>query len=286
MSGNLPVAYSILREGLTLDIALVESDRLLLHEETIPSSLSRLKDRIRRDGVLKSPVIVDRDTLVILDGMHRVKALRELECRYTCACLVDYTNSEIKLERWCRAIDQPLRLCDLDSQLEKIGVTVSDEEVGSTSGEITLLLDDGTYRVKTPKKGIRSSLEVVVELEFWLVSEGYKVTHETERDVSEKYSRGNVGAVIYPPMIEKSQVIDVARSGQVLAFKSTRHVIPARPIGVNVPLSLLQDPELSASEVNRILSKNLYSKRLRRIPPGTLIGDRRYEEEMYVFEEG
>lgn len=268
-----------------MEIALVESDRLLLHEETIPSSLSMLKDRIKRDGVLKTPVIVDRDSLVILDGMHRVKALRELGCRYTCACLVDYADPEIKLDRWCRTVDQSLKLVGLNSQLKELGITISEEDIGSASNEIILLLREGTYRATAPEKGIRASLEAVVELEFWLVSKGYVVTHETDRDANEKFSQGNIGAVIYPPIIEKNQVLDVARSGQVLAYKSTRHVIPARPIGVNVSLSLLQDPELNVSEVNSMLSESLHSKRLRRIPPGTLIGNRRYEEELYVFED-
>lgn len=66
-----PVAYTIDHEGLRLDIALAPTDRLHIHEETIPERVSSLGDRIMRDGVQSAPIIVDRGTYVVLDGMHR-----------------------------------------------------------------------------------------------------------------------------------------------------------------------------------------------------------------------
>ena len=65
-----PVAYTIDHEGLRLDIALAPTDRLHIHEETIPERIRSLGDRIMRDGVQSAPIIVDRGTYVVLDGMH------------------------------------------------------------------------------------------------------------------------------------------------------------------------------------------------------------------------
>lgn len=66
-----PIAYTIDHESLRRDIALAPTDRLRIHEETIPERIRSLGDRIIRDGVQSAPIIVDRGTYVVLDGMHR-----------------------------------------------------------------------------------------------------------------------------------------------------------------------------------------------------------------------
>ncbi|MEE8571536.1 MAG: ParB N-terminal domain-containing protein [Candidatus Bathyarchaeia archaeon] len=284
MSDSQPIAYSIERNGLTLDIALVESDKLLLHEEIIPDSLAELKNRIINDKVLRAPIIADKDTLVILDGMHRVTALRDLGCRFICVCLIDYMNPEIKLDRWCRAIDRATTFTDVSDILAEKGITLERAPQGQSLDEIILHLPEGKYAVSTSKKNIKNMLNTVVTIELFLESKGYTVTHEIEEDAKQMMKRGAVGAFFCPPLLEKRQVIEVATRGEVFAFKSTRHVIPARPVGVNVPLKFLKNDKLDVFEANCILSESLEGKRLRRIQPGGYYGTRRYEEELYVFE--
>jgi hypothetical protein len=41
-----PIAYTIDHEGLRLDIALAPTDRLRIHEETIPERIRSLGDRM------------------------------------------------------------------------------------------------------------------------------------------------------------------------------------------------------------------------------------------------
>lgn len=94
-----PVAYTIDHEGLRLYIALIETERLLIHEETIPHRLERLRRRIERDGVQSAPILVDRHNLVVLDGMHRTAVLSDLGCRFTCVCLLDYFDPSINVQR-------------------------------------------------------------------------------------------------------------------------------------------------------------------------------------------
>lgn len=284
MSDSQPIAYSIERNGLTLDIALVESDKLLLHEEIIPDSLAELKNRIMNDKVLRAPIIADKDTLVILDGMHRVTALRDLGCRFICVCLIDYMNPEIKLNRWCRVIDRAITFTDVSDILAEKGITLERVPQGQSLDEIILHLPEGKYAVSTSKKNIKNMLNTVVTIELFLVSKGYTVAHETEEDAKQMMKEEVAGAFFCPPMIEKRQVIEVATRGKVFAFKSTRHIIPARPVGVNVPLKFLKNDKLDVFEANRILSESLKGKRLRRIRPGGYYGKRRYEEELYVFE--
>lgn len=81
-------------------LELVRIDQLRAHEETIEERLRRLKAEILADGVVKVPILVDTKTMVILDGHHRVRALKELGMRLVPAALVDYDSDCIKVLSW------------------------------------------------------------------------------------------------------------------------------------------------------------------------------------------
>lgn len=65
-------------ENTQFEIVLLPIEQLKPHEKGSPLYLELLKQEILRDGVLKYPIIADRKTLVILDGMHRWLALQTL----------------------------------------------------------------------------------------------------------------------------------------------------------------------------------------------------------------
>lgn len=83
-----------------LSFGLVEAAALLPHERVEPDRLTRLIEEIRRDGCLREPVLVDRGSLVILDGHHRVQALRTLGCRLVPVYLVDYRSTAVRVGPW------------------------------------------------------------------------------------------------------------------------------------------------------------------------------------------
>lgn len=80
------------------DFALVSINRLLRHEEVVPEHVLGLTLEIARDGELRQPIILDRHSLVILDGHHRAEALRRLGCTLVPAYLVDYSSPLIAVE--------------------------------------------------------------------------------------------------------------------------------------------------------------------------------------------
>jgi len=290
MSGPFPVAYSLeLVGGIKLDIALVETARLLLHEETIPEVLRCLTRRIRDDGVLMAPVIVDREALVVLDGMHRVEALRALGCRFTCACLVDYESPEIKVEQWCRTVSRPFdaeKAAEVAGELDlRLSPRAPRKEGELDEHHVALAFGGSCCEALTSNLGLLPAFEAVRKLELRLREMGFEVRYETAREAEESLRKGAAGAIIYPPKIGKKQVVEIARKGRVFTFKATRHVIPARPVGVDVPLSLLRDPELSIEEANRALSALLSRKGLRYVPSSGVWRGRRYEEGLYIFED-
>src|SRR2546427_7227657 len=57
-------------------------------------------DQIRKDGYLRRPVLVADGELVILDGHHRVEAIRALGARRIPAYLIDYFSDIVRLSTW------------------------------------------------------------------------------------------------------------------------------------------------------------------------------------------
>lgn len=82
----------------TMSLAVVEISLLREHEQTSSQYCERLKKRIMDDGVIKRSIAVDSRTNVILDGHHRLNALRELGCRMIPVTYVDYNSSAIQVE--------------------------------------------------------------------------------------------------------------------------------------------------------------------------------------------
>ena len=79
---------------------LIATERLKIHEEIRPELVEHLVKEIRRDGVVREPILVARGTDVVLNGHHRFAALRALGARRVPAWVVDYDSEGIVLERW------------------------------------------------------------------------------------------------------------------------------------------------------------------------------------------
>lgn len=75
-------------------------DRLHGHEEYDPAKVDRLVQELRRTGEFTEPIWVSRGSFVILNGHHRVEALRRLGARRAAAWILDYETDSVALERW------------------------------------------------------------------------------------------------------------------------------------------------------------------------------------------
>ena len=75
-------------------------EELREHEEIRPDYLEALKNEILCDGILKMPICVDKETCIILDGHHRLHALKRIGCKKIPCILVDYHSPEIKVVPW------------------------------------------------------------------------------------------------------------------------------------------------------------------------------------------
>jgi hypothetical protein len=282
-------AFTILHPGIRLEIKLEEVEKLHIHEEVIPDILHKLTQEIRTDGYFKHPVIVDSKTLVVLDGMHRVAAAENLGCRFIPVCLVEYENPNILVGCWCRVINHSSNLEKLVNSVKELGFTVEECErntafklVNELKTVTSILSRSKCFAVHGPQKNIKEIHDAIKQIEFKLRSRGYSIGYDTESDAKDKVSSGKALATLIVPNVSKKDVVSVALKGEVFVHKTTRHVIPVRPLFVNVPLEWLCG-KLSLKKANEALIKHLSKKRVKRLPPGQVL-DRRYEEELYIFE--
>jgi hypothetical protein len=286
MSSNLPVSYTIDHEGLSLEIAVIESDKLLLHEETIPEKLNKLENNLLRDQVQKAPIIVDKNTLVVLDGMHRTKIMRKLGIRFIVACFIDYEDPKIIINRWCRIIPKPFNKVKAGDILKRLQFNMQHYEMvedPNFNNDLILVFKNSVLMMATSEDDIRNLLKNAYLLETELLNWGYDVKQCTESQAMDLIKRGKIEAALFPPRVEKKNVIDIAMKGEVFTPKATRHTLPARPVGVDVPLSMLSDTTISLEEANRKLFEHLNSKKLQMLGAGKTWNRRKYEETLYIF---
>ncbi len=75
------------------DVVLVEIASLRDHEEVIPDNLETRTSKLLRKGFYK-PIIVDRGSMVILDGHHKWTAAKSLGLARVPVIMVDYLVDE------------------------------------------------------------------------------------------------------------------------------------------------------------------------------------------------
>lgn len=94
---HLSKRSSEIRIQIADNICFVDLEELREHEEIRPDYLDQLKNEILSDGILKMPIAVDKTTYIILDGHHRLNALRKIGCKRIPCILFDYHSSEIEV---------------------------------------------------------------------------------------------------------------------------------------------------------------------------------------------
>lgn len=83
-----------------IEFALLPIASLRPHEEVVREKVRSLAREIRAHGEFVDPIWVAREPWVILNGHHRVAALRSLGAERVPAWLVDYMSDHIRIGRW------------------------------------------------------------------------------------------------------------------------------------------------------------------------------------------
>ena len=101
MTHTQPTGEAIVAAPVPSEFALVPLAELREHEEVVDDgTVKALAERLQRDGFIFQPIVADRATRVVLDGHHRLNALRFLGMRLAPVNLVDYRDERIRVASW------------------------------------------------------------------------------------------------------------------------------------------------------------------------------------------
>lgn len=268
--------------GFSSRIRVLPLDEIRPHEEYDPQILLKITNSLMMEGVLHDPVLVDSENNVILDGTHRYWALIRLGCLSVPVALYDYSSPEVSIGCWYRCLS---RSPDIGwANLMNTPPGTLDEGVMAVArreGLLSLLFRDRSFTVAAKNFDIFEAYRLLSFFEGALRGQDSGLGFATEQDALERLRQGEAEALLAPPPIKKSEVVQAARMGQLFPIKSTRHVIHSRPIGIDVPLALLKE---RVEDVAPKIESTLSSGTFRTLPRGTIINGRRYEEEIYIFE--
>jgi hypothetical protein len=281
--------------SLKLELEVVRVDSLFQHEEILLHVANKLVFEFKNWTNLQNPVIVDKNHIV-LDGNHRVFVFKKLKFKYISVCKVDYFNEVTQLRYWFRLLGGIESLESLKQIINDMNGSfreVSDREAlrkALENNNLSCGIQQGNFYASISfhedvVNDAISAYNALEKIQGKLLQNGLKIEYIPCQSVHEskfcdELKSGEV--IIWTPQITKEMVVDAVKKKKRFAPKTTRHLIPARPLNVNVPTYWFKE-DISLEEINKRFLKLLERKNLRRFGPGQVVDGRYYEEELFVF---
>jgi hypothetical protein len=273
----------------TPDLRIVELELLIEHEFNDVQRTAPLAQRLEAEGLLKNPPIVaplgDGDPrFVVLDGANRTTALNMLGYRHALVQVVKYEDPPVTLTTWhhvvcglemedylarIRAIDQ-LNLLELDWLHARAGLARRDLLA------YTVCADGRVYAARSGERTLHEENALLNAMVDTYKTRGklFRATTDNVYEAGRLYP-DLTGLVIFP-RYEASEVLALARDGELLPTGLTRHLIQGRALRTNYPLSELRSDNSIEAKNARLkdwLKHKLGSKEIRFYGEATFLFD-------------
>jgi L-serine kinase (ADP) len=276
-----------LQNGQKVKVSVVRIKNLTPHETTIDSLLDSVKRDLSRTGFQRDPLLIDESTLTVLDGMHRRAALEMLGAKLAICASYDYLNRAVILERWLRyfiapdmqLIDDLVRLFDLE---KSPSIDNAIRAVDASKNGVALLSRKESY-VGEKQLSLEQVYKKLSDFDRLMQSKRLEVQFRPEAQLRSLFISESV-FVLYPMKLYKEQILAIAKEGRRLPFKTTRHTVPVRPMGMYFPINKLAGSELR--ECNEELERIVRASKVKLIEKGQWYEGRRYSERLAVFKSG
>ena len=273
MGSNSQNIYSIiLTDGkLNAELYLVPLDSIRPHEKSISILTDELRSQFLKEGILKDPILADHRRNLVIDGTHRVLALRSIGVDYVPIQYIDYLDPRLKLYRWFRIyrdIGDPRDMYDFISirefeydDLDRYAIYFIHQD------KMLIILDNADL------KDITEYIEDITAkfLRIYRSKPVYISEDELSKIDLHKFDDILVGH----RRISKEEVLDAHSKNILLHNKATRHVPPYRVININIPVKLLYRENIDKA------IKYLEGIRLEYIGKKVTIEGRYYAEKVY-----
>ena len=220
-------------------IVLIDIDKLFGHEQVVRPQIDFLKANLQRFGYFFRPILVVKKHNVVLDGHHRVEALKELGgARIPCIEIKYLDNPKITLSTWFPLYtgvtkEFPNALKALDIELKTIE-QINEGTFRDSSYGFALYTRNGQWLLK----GDQKSLYEIFLTHFnpkkfeYVKTFGYAFNSVQKKHAS---------FVLLRKTLTKEEVLTSAKSGNLFAPKTTRHILTFRYQDIRVPLETLFD---------------------------------------------
>lgn len=207
---------------MKIDVRLLEIDKLLPHEYPNYEKLPRLCTEIINDGFIKDPVqcYKYKDKYIILDGHHRVEAIKNLGGKFVPAQIVK--RDDIRVEFWIHSFI----LFNVGSNYVYEEFQFGDLKIGeyfnSNTGELHPL-----FSKLSDKDSILNTINSISEI----YRNNYEVTTDRPQHCDYIIFNG----------LSFEKITELASSGLILPPKITKFVIDYRVLNLRTPLNSIYE---------------------------------------------
>lgn len=253
-------------------IKIVPASRCLVHEGTVRKWVDDITSTIQRDKNLKNPIIVTahKGYYVVLDGMHRFAAMAQLGIPDILVYEVDYNSPDIVLGGFDAFTFKKLNAENLMSELfpaaegfrlQKFPTLVAAKEQVSSRDFLLAMADkDGAVwglDRTSGKEDIDAICEAVDRVDRVMSDRFPRAIYVNNESSLQDFGESAAASIVLRPQFSKGEVLDRTLNKKIFPPKSTRHLIPGRPLRVDVDLTLLS-ADLDLESKNRLLKKHLH----------------------------
>jgi len=242
------------------ELRIVPLADIFVHEDVRESRADSLIERLKRDKILRDPIIVaplesGKYKYVHLDGANRYVALQQLQCKHILVQVVNYHDeTRVNLETWCHLFEfEEQEFLDNLNHINGIGC----EEINPEGNTIVKSLCESRILCYAAFRGgavyaITGGTELVEKVRLLReVSKLYPYDATREPFDSEQYLEQQVrslfgksennscNVLLVFPRFTPQDIVFLAELSQKIPAGITRHVVAKRILCVNIPLSRL-----------------------------------------------
>lgn len=216
------------------NLLVIPARDAVLHEETDPARVGRLKRKIVRERILSEPPLVARmggGKYVVLDGANRVTVLRQLGVPHLAVQVVNYRLPDVQLETWNHLVCDRRFRRHFAQSVKRFTLADADQMLPFVNAY------RGRYRF-------------------------YRVTGDEAVQLRQP---GATCLVIFPKL-RPADIIRFARANEPIPSGITRHLIAGRMLNANLPLAALRGRASLASKrrwLHQWLSSKLRERKIR-----------------------
>jgi hypothetical protein len=272
----------------TPDLRIVPIELLVEHEYNDAQRTTPLARRLEEEGLLKNPPIVapldDDPRYVVLDGANRTTALSTLGYKFCLVQVVKYEDPPVTLSTWHHvitgiALDDYLGAIHAIDGLEMAPIDLLHARAGLARRELlayTICADGRVFAAQAHTHDLHDLNALLNAMVDTYKERGrlYRAATDHLHEAHKLYP-DLTGLVIFP-RYEASEVIALARDGELLPTGLTRHLIQGRALRANYPLSELRAPNSLEDKNERLrdwLKNKLASKEMRFYGEATFLLD-------------